>query len=112
MPIKEDVKTLKSKNVRLFTHRPEAFDYLVNDVFEKQEFIDHIIKTANYHNVSYMIAYSIITNHLTDILYEVDQRITSYSKKSKIRILGHFYLSIGFIRNYTKVLNNIKNKKK
>jgi hypothetical protein len=71
-------------------------------VFEKEHFIRHIIATAKKNNISYLLAFDIITNHLTDILYEIDKNITSPRKKVIIRVYGYFSLRIGFMISSTR----------
>ena len=78
-------KTTQSKNVRKFTSRSNVYDYLSNEVFEKEDFIRHVIKTAKANDVSYLLAFDVITNHLTDILYEIDTNITSKQKKVVVK---------------------------
>lgn len=95
-------KKIKSKNVRNFTTREEVNQYLANTVFNSPHFVSHIEETANKNQVSYMLAYEVITNHLTDILYEIDKNITLPKKKVKIRVYSYFSLRIGFMISSTK----------
>ena len=95
-------KTIQSKNVRKFTSRTDVFNYLSNDVFEKEHFIRHVLETAKVNKVSYLLAFDIITNHLTDILYEIDKNIISPKRKVQIGVYAYFYLRIGFMISNTK----------
>jgi hypothetical protein len=97
-----DKKTIQSKNVRKFTSRSDVYDYLSNEVFEKEDFIRHVVKTAKETDISYLLAFDIITNHLTDILYEIDRNITNPKKKVLIRVYGYFSLRIGFMISNTR----------
>ena len=97
-----DHKRIKSKNVRKFTSRESVEEYLSNEVFLKERFIRHITETAKTNHVSYILAYNIITNHLIDILYEIDKAITSPRKKVLIRVYGYFSLRIGFMISSTR----------
>ena len=103
----EERENIESKNVRNFTTRIDAYAYLENEVFLKEHFINHISETAKRNQVSYAMAYDVITNHLTDILYEIDKKIVVPEQKVKISIYGYFSLCIGFMISNTKV-NYIK----
>lgn len=108
----EDTEEIKSKNVRKFTNRSEVYDYLEKSVFNEADFIEHVIVTAKANNVSYLLAFDLITNHLTDILYEIDKEIINKRKKVKLRVYGYFSIAIGFmITSKRKLFKQSKNKK-
>ena len=94
---KKNIKFFQSKSVRMFANREEAFKYLENDVFNKQDFLNNVSETALSNKVSYVLAYELITNFLTDILYEIDQATTMKRKKKKINVYSYFFLEIGFM---------------
>jgi hypothetical protein len=100
----KDLSQDKSKNVRKFTSQSDCYSYLTNEVFLKEDFIRHVTDTAKANNVSYIVAYTVITNYLNNILYEVDTQIISKRKKSKIRIHSYFSILIGFRLNASKRL--------
>lgn len=95
-------KILVSKNVRKFTSRSDVYDYLSNEVFVNEDFIRHVVETSNANDVSYILAFDVITNHLTDILYEIDKSITKPKTKVKIRGYRYFSLQIGFMISSTR----------
>lgn len=95
-------RKILSKNVRKFTSRSDVFDYLSNEVFEKEDFVRHVVETAKANNISYLLAFDVITNHLTDVLYEIDKAIILPKKKVKIRAIGYFSLITGFMISSTR----------
>jgi len=95
---------LQSKNVRKFTSKEDVHDYLSEDVFKMPQFIEHVRQTATDNNVSYLLAYDLITKHLIDILYEIDKNVVMPRKKTKIRVFRCFSLKIGFMMSDTKEL--------
>lgn len=106
---------IESNNVRKFTNREQAFQYLSDSVFKESDFIKHVTQSAEQNKVSYMLAYDLITNHLTDILYEIDKNIINPRKKIIIRVYQYFSLRIGFMLSSTqriKSINKKKNKRK
>ena len=93
---------IQSKNVRKFASRSEVYEYLSNKVFENEDFIRHVSDTAQANNVSYILAFDVISNHLTDLLYEVDKNIAKPKRKVKIRCYGYFSLQVSFMISGTK----------
>jgi len=104
---------IQSKNVRKFTSKEEVKDYLSDDVFKLPQFIEHVKQTAIDNNVSYILAYDLITKHLIDILYEIDKNVAMPKKKTRIRVFRCFSLKIGFMMSDTTTLikNSIKIRK-
>ena len=98
----DEKKEIKSKNVRKFTTREEVYEFLASTVFYKGHFVRHVQETAQQTQVSYVLAYEVITNHLTDILYEIDKAIARPRKKVMIRIYSYFSLRIGFMLSSTQ----------
>jgi len=96
------IQHYKSKSVRKFKDRKAVEEYLEQEVFTLQEFKNNISETARSLNISYVIAYDIITNYLTDILYEIDISIEHPKKKKKISVYSYFSLTVGFMANLTK----------
>lgn len=90
-------KFFQSKNIRMFKSRKECFDYMEKEVFLRQEFQIHITETAKESKVSYLLAYEIITNFLTDTLYEIDLAVTDRERKKRISVHSYFYLQVGFM---------------
>lgn len=109
----KEQKNIESKNVRKFSTHSEAFDYLEREVFSQEHFSNHITETAKRNKVSYILAYDVITNHLTDILYEIDKAIAVPEEKVKIRAYGYFSLQIGFMisNNRNKLVKMLINKR-
>lgn len=93
------IKEYQSKSVRKFKDRKAVFDYLEQEVFTIQEFKNNVAETARSLDISYVIAYEVLTNYLTNILYEVDTRITSKKEKRKINVHSYFSLYVGFMAN-------------
>lgn len=87
------------KSIRKFANREEVFEFLEHEVFLKSEFIANVSETARTKKVSYLLAYDLITNYLTDILYEVDKGIeyAKQKRKVKINVFSYFSLQIGFM---------------
>jgi len=110
----QDRAKLKSKNVRKFTSQSDCHDYLSNKVFTQENFIRHVTDTAKANNISYIVAFTIITNYLTNTLYEIDKQVVARRKKSKIRIIGFFSILTGFNLNATNkrinIINTLKRK--
>lgn len=106
-------KLIQSKNVRKFASRSQVYEYLSNEVFEKEDFIRHVSDTAQANSVSYILAFDVISNHLTDLLYEIDKNIAKPRRKVKIRCYGYFSLLIGFMISGTrkKLTDSLKRKK-
>jgi hypothetical protein len=98
-----DKNRIKANNFNKFKSWQEAYDYLFEDVFTKEHFEKHVALSAEKNKVSYIIAYEVITNHLTDILYEIDKNISYPRKKVMIRVLSYFSLRIGFMISQNKV---------
>lgn len=101
---KSFIKFFQSKSVRTFASREKVYEYMEEEVFVLQEFSQHITETAMTLEISYLLAYEIITNYLTDILYEIDQAVSNRKRKKKISIHAYFFLEIGF-------MVSVKNKK-
>jgi hypothetical protein len=99
-----DKELLQSKNVRKFTSKEEVAEYLSDDVFKLPHFIKHVKQTAIDNNVSYLLAYDLITKHLIDILYEIDKNVVMPRKKTRIRVFRCFSLQIGFMMSDTKTM--------
>lgn len=95
------IQDYKSKSVRKFKDRKAVFEYLEQEVFVIQEFKNNVSETARSLSISYVIAYEVLTNYLTDILYEVDTTITSKKEKRKINVYSYFSLYVGFMANLT-----------
>lgn len=89
-------------NVPTFNSYQDAYDYLNEEVFTKEEFINNVSETAELKKVSYSVVYEIMTNHLTDILYEIDKKKKHKRKTSRISIYGYLQLRIGFAVNMRK----------
>lgn len=103
-----NTKKIQSKNVRKFTSRSDVYNYLSSEVFVTEHFVEHVIKTAKATEINYLLAYDIITNYLTDLLYEIDTQITM-DKKVRIRGYRYFSFNIGFMisnikEQYTELL--------
>lgn len=97
-------KFFRKQCIRVFNSREEVYNYLDNDVFATEQFQSHISETSKTLDISFLLAYEIITNYLTDVLYEIDIAATSSRKKRKISIHSYFFLEIGF-------MVSVKNKK-
>lgn len=82
-----------------FKSRGEVYEYLEEDVFNKEHFREHITQTAKTLDISYMLAYDIITNYLTDILYELDKAVSDRKKSTRISVHSYFSLKIGFMKS-------------
>lgn len=103
-------KFFQSKSVRTFKSRGEAFEYLEQEVFVLNQFSKHITEVAKTLDISYLLAYEIITNYLTDIIYEIDIAASNRERKKKIAVHGYFFLEIGFmvsVRNKKMFLEKI-----
>jgi hypothetical protein len=98
------INFFQSKSVRTFESRDKVYEYLEQEVFIKLPFSNHISETAKTLEISYLLAYEIITNYLTDILYEVDIAVSDRKKRKRISIHAYFFLEIGF-------MVSVKNKK-
>lgn len=100
-----------------FNSYEEAYQYLYDNVFQDAQFVKHVTKASEEQNISYVIAYELISNHLTQILYEVDKAITRSKKKSKIIFHSYFSLQIGFMlstknkKMFLEKFINLKNHK-
>lgn len=92
------------KCIRVFNSKEQVYEYLEKDVFVTEQFQSHISETAKTLDISYLLAYEIITNYLTDILYEIDIAANSKTKKARISVHSYFFLEIGF-------MVSVKNKK-
>ena len=108
------IKFFQSKSVRQFTTREACYEYLENDVFTQDEFISNVRETATTLEISYLLAYELITNYLTDVLYEIDIASVKKRKKTRINIFSYFFLEIGFMESFKnkkmfleKYINNI-----
>ena len=97
------VKILTDEMVRKFPTRADAYNYLETEVFIKSDFVNNITETARVEKVNYLIAYEIITNYLTDVLYELDKAVSS-KKGKRISVHSYFYFQVGF-------MESIRNKK-
>lgn len=106
------IKELRSKSVRNFTTRSDAYDYLYDEVFCNENFISNVSETAKSNKVSYLLAYDLITNYLTDVFYEIDKKMNHRTKKTRISILGYFFLDLGFAISFIKkkvfLINKLK----
>lgn len=98
-------KDAKSK----FKSREEAFDFLRKEIFLTEHFIEHVTETAKHMEISYALAYYIITNHLTDLLYEIDLNLSKPKKNVMVRIYGYCSLKIGYLFNKKPNNNRIIN---
>ena len=96
------IKQYQSESVRKFKDRKAVFEYLEFEVFKLDEFKDNVSETARSLDVSYIIAYEVLTNYLTDVLYEIDQSIENQKQKRKINVYSYFSLTVGFMANLTK----------
>ena len=67
------------------------------EVFEKEDFIRQVKLVAEQQQISYLVAFDVLTNYLTDVLYEVDKNVSRRKKKVAIRIYGYFSLRIGWM---------------
>jgi len=94
------IKFFQSKSVRQFTNREAVYLYLENEVFINQDFINNVRETATTREISYLLAYELITNFLTDTLYEIDIAICKQKKKTRIRVFSYFHLDIGFMMSF------------
>lgn len=92
------------KSIRTFNSRDKVFQFMEEEVFILEDFSKHITETSRNLDISYLLAYEIITNYLTDILYEIDIAVSDREKKKKISIHAYFFLEIGF-------MVSVKNKK-
>lgn len=92
-------KIIQSKSQKLFTSRQDAFEYLERTVFNRQDFVENVSDSARDNKVSYLFAYEIITNYLTDVLYEIDKHMKKPTKV-KLVIKAFFSLSIGFMSSF------------
>jgi len=103
----------RSDVVRKFNSREEAIEFMTKEVFVREHFQEHVTQTANNLNISYVVAYHIITNHLIDIVYEIDLNIKNPQKNVMVRIYGYCSLRIGYLLNKKKSIkqNNATNKK-
>ncbi len=90
----------QSKSVRKFTTREAVYQYLENEVFINGDFISNITETATTRKISYLLAYELITNYLTDILYELDKAQAQKRKRTRINVFGYFFLEIGFMLSF------------
>lgn len=86
-------------SVRNFQTRTEAFEYLEREVFLLPDFQANVQETADALKISYMIAFEIIANYLTDVLYELDQAQAQKKNRTKINVFGYFFLQVGFMRS-------------
>jgi hypothetical protein len=101
MPKSSNIKRIiESKNQRTFTSRKDAYDYLKSDVFNKAEFVQHVSDSAKENHVSYLLAYDLITNYLTDYLYEIDKTIIHKRKKRRFMFKGFFSCATGFMLSF------------
>lgn len=85
------LQELRNKSVRKFHSREEVAEFLYDDVFRFDEFKNNVQEVSTLQEVSYTVAHDIITNHLIDILYEIDK---SQASNSNIRILILRYMKI------------------
>jgi hypothetical protein len=97
-------KIFRSKSVRKFTDRKSVIKYLEKEVFHDSDFLSNVSETAKKCDISYVLAFEIVSNYLTDILFEIDQAISSKRKKKIINVYSYFFLQIGF-------MVSVKNKK-
>ena len=94
------VKLIENLSESLFVNREEAHEYLEREVYSNQEFINHIEETAITHKVSYIVAYTVVTDYLTDIMYELDLNVAKRKTKKRILIHSYFFLSVGFMESF------------
>jgi hypothetical protein len=80
-----------------FSNIKEVERYLETEVFSEQEFIQNVVAAGKTNEVSYLLAYDVITKTLINILYEIDQSITLKRKKKRINVYGYFFLEVGFM---------------
>lgn len=106
-----DMTLVKIHSKRIFNNRAEAYEYLDKEVFLKEDFRNHVAETAKQNEVSYLLAYDLITIHLTDIFYEIDIAVSKKRGNIRISIQSFFYLKIGFLDRYKKVINRYKKSK-
>jgi len=78
------------------------------NVFRTIDFERHITETAKTLDIGYQLAYEIITNYLTDVLYEVDKVLEAPRKKRRISVYSYFYLDTGFLRNLKNLIFKTK----
>lgn len=91
------LKLVRTKSVRKFNSKEEVEEYLIVEVFEQIDFINNVIDTASEMKVSYLVAYTLITKYLIDVLYELDIAQSKERKKTRIRIPGFLNIDIAFI---------------
>ena len=109
--LKPYLQKLRAKSVRKFSSREEVSDFLYEDVFKFDEFQNNIKEVADLQQVSYIVAYEIITNHLIDIVNEIDKAQAS-KKNIRILILRYMKLDVRFaigIENTLFLLKRIIN---
>jgi len=87
----------RKESVRQFESREKAYEYMEKEVFVLNEFSVHVTEVSKTLEISYLLAYEIITNYLTDILYELDIAVSARKKRMKISVHAYFYLDIGFM---------------
>lgn len=93
-------KFFQRKTVRKFESREACYQYLETEVFVLQDFIANVTETAMTLQISYLLAYEIITNYLTDVLYEIDKAQSKTKQRSRITVYGYLNLDIGFMRTF------------
>ena len=96
---KEILRQYQSKSVRKFEDRKAVYKFLEEEVFQLRDFKNNVNETARSLDISYIIAYEVLTNHLTDVLFELDRGIEFKRKKIKINMFSYFSLFVGFMEN-------------
>jgi len=96
---KQIIQRHQSKSVRKFKDRQAVYVYLEQEVFKLEDFKRNVKETADSLDISYIVAYDVVTNYLTDVLYDIDKNVKYSKKKKKINMYSYFSLIIGFMVN-------------
>lgn len=96
-PRKDYADFFRRKSKPIFKNIEEVKLYLEKEVFSNPDFIRNVVSAGKKNEVSYLLAYDVITKTLINILYEIDNSITLRRKKKRINVYGYFYLEIGFM---------------
>lgn len=91
------LRYLKSKTSKIFKTKEEVKSHLQREVFSRVEFTNHVSEVSKSLGNSYDVTYTVITNYLIDVLYEIDIAQAKPKKKTRIIIQGYLMFDIGFI---------------